>query len=100
MGAKKRGRYSGWVEGARKLPRDSRESPSKPMKIKESSHFVKDFLIFILGRIIIVQSGHKWVLCNVLSYLSAEISHFWSANIRGIRTNYIRFMGREAFFAE
>ena len=24
----KRGRYSGWVEGARKLPRDSRESPS------------------------------------------------------------------------
>jgi len=25
---KKRGRYSGWVEGARKLPRDSRESPS------------------------------------------------------------------------
>lgn len=26
--SKKRGRYSGWVEGARKLPRDSRESPS------------------------------------------------------------------------
>lgn len=40
---KKRGRSSGWVEGARKLPRDNRESPSSVAYMKmtaiKSRHF-------------------------------------------------------------